>query len=169
MALTNDYDVIVLDITMPGINGLDVMKQIKKQKPKQSILVLSVHPEEQYAVRVLKAGASGYLTKESASDELIAAIRKVSSGKKYITPSLAEKLLVGLETDSEVPRHESLSDREYQVLCMIASGKKIAEIAEDLFLSENTIRTYRSRILDKMNMKNSSEMTAYAIRHRLID
>ena len=169
MALTNDYDVIVLDITMPGVNGLDVMKQIKKQKPKQSILVLSVHPEEQYAIRVLKAGASGYLTKESASDELIAAIRKISSGKKYITPSLAEKLLFGLETDSEIPHHESLSDREYQVLCMIASGKKIAEIAEDLFLSENTIRTYRSRILEKMNMKSNAELTRYAIRHGLAE
>jgi len=168
-ALTNDYDVVVLDITMPGLNGLDVMKQIKIQKPKLPILVLSVHPEEQYALRVLKAGASGYLTKESASDELIAAIRKVSSGKKYITPSLAEKLAVALETDIEKPRHESLSDREYHVLCMIASGKKIAEIAENLFLSENTVRTYRSRILEKLNMKSNNEMTAYAIRHKLID
>ena len=168
-ALTNDYDVVVLDITMPGVSGLDVMKQIKRQKPKLPILVLSVHPEEQYALRVLKAGASGYLTKESASDELIAAIRKVSSGKKYITFSLAEKLAVGLETDTEKPLHGYLSDREYQVLCMIASGKKIAEIAEKLFLSKNTIRTYRSRILEKMNMKSNNEMTAYAIRHKLID
>ena len=168
-ALTKDYDVVVLDITMPGINGLDVMKQIKAQKPHLPVLVLSVHSEEQYAVRVLKAGASGYLTKDSASDELIAAIRKISSGRKYITSSLAEKLAFNLESDTDKPRHESLSDREFQVLCMIASGKTIAEIAENLFLSENTIRTYRSRILEKMNMKSNNEITSYTIKHGLIE
>jgi two-component system invasion response regulator UvrY len=168
-ALTNDYDVVVLDITMPGVNGLDVMKQIKTQKPHLPVLVLSVHPEEQYAVRVLKAGASGYLTKESASDELIAAIRKISSGRKYITSSLAEKLAFDLESDTDKPRHESLSDREFQVLCMIASGKTVKEIAEDLFLSEKTISTYRSRILEKMNMKNNAELTHYAIKHGLVE
>ena len=167
--LTKDYDVVVLDITMPGVNGLDVMKQIKAQKPHLPVLVLSVHSEEQYAVRVLKAGASGYLTKDSASDELIAAIRKVSSGRKYITSSLAEKLAFNLESDTDKPRHESLSDREFQVLCMIASGKTIAEIAENLFLSENTIRTYRSRILEKMNMKSNNEITYYTIKHGLIE
>ena len=168
-ALTKDYDVVVLDITMPGVNGLDVMKQIKAQKPHLPVLVLSVHSEEQYAVRVLKAGASGYLTKDSASDELIAAIRKISSGRKYITSSLAEKLAFNLESDTDKPRHESLSDREFQVLCMIASGKTIAEIAENLFLSENTIRTYRSRILEKMNMKSNNEITSYTIKHGLIE
>ena len=168
-ALKNDYDVVVLDITMPGINGLDVLKQIKAQKPKLPILVLSVHPEEQYAVRVLRAGASGYLTKESAPDELIAAIRKVSVGKKYVSPSLAEKLVFELEIDHEKPLHETLSDREYQVMCMIASGKTAKDIAEELFLSVKTISTYRTRILEKMNMKSNIELTRYAIKHGLIE
>jgi len=168
-ALKNDYDVVVLDITMPGINGLDVLKQIKAQKPKLPILVLSVHPEEQYAVRVLRAGASGYLTKESAPDELIAAIRKVSAGKKYVSSSLAEKLAFELETDTEKPLHETLSDREYQVMCMIASGKTVKQIAEELFLSVKTISTYRSRILEKMKMNNNAELTYYAIKHGLVE
>ena len=167
--LKNDYDVVVLDISMPGINGLDVLKQIKSQKPKLPILVLTMHPEEQYAVRVLRAGASGYLTKESASDELITAIRKVSTGRKYVSSSLAEKLAFGLEFDSEKPLHETLSDREYQVMCMIASAKTVKEIAEELFLSAKTISTYRTRILEKMNMKNNAELTHYAIKHGLVD
>jgi len=168
-ALRNDYDVVVLDITMPGINGLDVLKQIKAQKPKLPILVLSVHPEEQYAVRVLRAGASGYLTKESAPDELITAIRKVSVGRKYVSSSLAEKLALELEIDREKPPHETLSDREYQVMCMITSGRTVKDIAEELFLSEKTISTYRARILEKMNMKNNIELTHYAIKHGLVE
>jgi len=168
-ALKNDYGVVVLDITMPGINGLDVLKQIKAQKPKLPILVLSVHPEEQYAVRTLKAGASGYLTKESAPDELIGAIRKVSVGKKYVTLSLADKLAFDLEIDHEKPLHETLSDREYQVMCMITSGRTVKDIAEELFLSEKTISTYRARILEKMNMKNNIELTHYAIKHGLVE
>ena len=165
----NDFDIILLDISMPGRDGLDVLKQIKIAKPETSILIVSMFPEEEYAVRALKAGASGYLTKDSASDELVAAIRKVSSGRKYITGSLAEKLALDLEMDTEKPPHELLSDREYQVLCMIASGKTITKIAENLFLSENTVRTYRSRILEKMNMKSNSEMTSYAIKHGLVE
>jgi DNA-binding NarL/FixJ family response regulator len=168
-ALKNDYDVVVLDITMPGINGLDVLKQIKSQKPELPVLILSVHPEEQYAVRVFRAGASGYLTKESAPDELIAAIRKVSVGKKYVSPSLAEKLALELEIDHEKPIHETLSDREYQVMCMIASGKTVKEIAEEFFLSVKTISTYRARILEKMNMKNNAELTYYAVKHGLVE
>jgi len=168
-ALKNDYGVVVLDITMPGINGLDVLKQIKAQKPKLPILVLSVHPEEQYAVRALKAGASGYLTKESAPDELIAAIRKVSVGRKYVSSFLAEKLALDLEIDSEKPPHETLSDREYQVMCMITSGRTVKDIAEELFLSEKTISTYRTRILEKMKMKSNIELTHYAIKHRLVE
>jgi len=168
-ALKNDYGVVVLDITMPGINGLDVLKQIKAQKPKLPILVLSVHPEEQYAVRTLKAGASGYLTKESAPDELIGAIRKVSVGKKYVTLSLADKLAFDLEIDHEKPLHETLSDREYQVMCMITSGRTVKDIAEELFLSEKTISTYRTRILEKMKMKNNIELTHYAIKHGLVE
>jgi two-component system invasion response regulator UvrY len=165
----NDYDVVLLDISMPGRNGLDVLKELKGQKPKLSVLVLSIHPEEQYAVRVLKAGASGYLTKESAQDELISAIQKVSTGRKYITPSLAEKLALDLEMGAEKPPHESLSDREYQVMCMMASGKTVKEIAEELFLSVKTVSTYRARLLDKMRMKSNAELTYYAIKHRLID
>jgi DNA-binding NarL/FixJ family response regulator len=165
----NDYDVVLLDISMPGRNGLDVLKELKGQKPKLPVLVLSIHPEEQYAVRVLKAGASGYLTKESAQDELISAIQKVSTGRKYITPSLAERLALDLEMGAEKPPHESLSDREYQVMCMIASGKTVKEIAEELFLSVKTVSTYRARLLDKMRMKSNAELTYYAIKHRLID
>jgi two-component system invasion response regulator UvrY len=165
----NDYDVVLLDISMPGRNGLDVLKELKGQKPKLSVLVLSIYPEEQYAVRVLKAGASGYLTKESAQDELISAIQKVSTGRKYISPSLAERLALDLEMGAEKPPHESLSDREYQVMCMIASGKTVKEIAEELFLSVKTVSTYRARLLDKMRMKSNAELTYYAIKHRLID
>jgi len=168
-AWKNDYDVVVLDITMPGINGLDVLKQLKSQRPELPVLVLSIHPEEQYAVRVLRAGASGYLTKESASDELIMAIRKVSLGRKYVTSSLAEKLAFDLETDIEKPLHETLSDREYQVMCIIASGKTANEVAEELFLSIKTVSTYRSRILEKMKMKSNAELTYYAIKHRLVE
>jgi DNA-binding NarL/FixJ family response regulator len=165
----NDYDVLVLDITMPGLNGLDALKQLRSQRPGLPVLVLSIHPEEQYAVRVLRAGASGYLTKESAPDELISAIRKVSMGGKYVTPSLAERLASDLVADSKRPLHEALSDREYQVLCMIASGKAGTQIAEELFLSEKTISTYRSRILEKMNMKNNAEIIHYAIKHGLVE
>ena len=168
-ALRNDYDVVVLDITMPGINGLDVLKQIKTQKPKLPILVLSMHPEEQYAVRVIKAGASGYLTKESASEELVDAIRTASAGRKYITPSLGEKLAYSLRIGAEKLPHEILSDREYQVMHMIASGKTVKKIADELFLSEKTISTYRTRILEKMNMKNNAELTHYAIKHGLVE
>jgi len=165
----NDYDVILLDISMPGRSGLEVLKQLKSQKPGLRVLVLTMHPEEQYAVRVLRAGASGYLTKESAPDELIKAIRKVSRGRKYVSPSLAEKLAFELEIDSEKPLHETLSDREYEVMRMIASGKRVKEIAEELFLSIKTISTYRSRILEKMKMKSSAELMHYAIQNKLVD
>ena len=165
----NDYDVVVLDITMPGRGGLDILKQLRGEKPGLPVLILSIHPEEQYAVRALKAGAAGYLTKGSAPGELTAAIRKVSAGKKYISSSLAEKLALHLENDTDKPIHEKLSDREYQILCMIASGETIKEIAQGLFLSEKTISTYRSRILEKMNMKSNAELTHYAIKNRLVD
>ena len=167
--LKNHYDVVVLDITMPGMNGVDILKQLKNQRPELPVLILSMHPEEQYAVRALRAGASGYLTKESASDELILAIRKVAKGRKYISSSLAEKLVFELEIDTEKPLHETLSDREYQVMCMIASGKTVKEIAEEIFLSVKTISTYRSRILEKMKMKNNAELTYYAVKHELVE
>ncbi len=166
---SNHYDVLLLDISMPGKSGLDILKELKTEQPKLPVLVLSMYPEEQYAVRVLRAGASGYLTKESAPDELVVAMRKVAQGKKYVSPSLAEKLAVELEADATKPAHEMLSDREYQVLCMIASGKTVGEIAEKLSLSAKTISTYRARILEKMNMKNNAELTHYAIQNKLVD
>jgi DNA-binding NarL/FixJ family response regulator len=167
--MKNDLDLVILDIAMPGRGGLDILKEIKSQKPKLPVLILSMYPEDQYAVRVLKSGASGYLTKESAPVELVKAIRQISQGKKYISPSLAEKLAVDLEISPDRPSHETLSDREYQVMCMIASGKTLKEIADGLSLSIKTISTYRSRILEKMNMKTNAELTHYAIKNRLVD
>lgn len=163
------YNVVLLDITLPGKSGLDILKQLKSGNPKLPVLMLSVHPEEQYAVRTLRAGAAGYLTKGSAPDELIAAIRKISQGKKYISSTLAERLAFDLEVDHEKPRHEILSDREYQVMCLIASGKTLREIADELSLSTQTISTYRSRIMGKMKMKNNAEVVHYAIKQGLID
>ena len=164
-----DFDVIILDLKMPGMDGLDVLKQLKIEKPRIPVIILTVHPEAQYALRILRAGASGYLTKESVSDELITAIRKVHRGGKYISPSLAEKIAFALDTDSEKILHETLSDREYQVMYMIASGKTVTEIAEELNLSVKTISTYRARILEKMNMKTNAELTRYAFQNNLID
>ena len=163
------FDVVVLDITMPGMNGLDVLKQIKVEYPKLPVLILSIHPEDQYAVRVLKAGASGYLTKASAPEKLVEAIRKISSGGKYVSSSLAEKLASELSKDYEAMPHESLSDREYQVTCLIASGKTVSEIADELSLSVKTVSTYRTRILEKMNMSSNAELTHYAIKNHLVD
>ena len=165
----DDFDLVVLDIAMPGRGGLDILKEIKNKKPRLPVLILSMYPEEQYAVRVLKAGASGYMTKESAPHELVKAIQQISKGKKYVSPSLAEKLALDLEITTGRPLHESLSDREYQVMCMIASGKTLKEIAEQLSLSIKTISTYRSRILEKMNMKSNAELTHHAIKNRLVD
>jgi len=165
----NDFDIVVLDISMPGRNGLEILKELKSEKPEISVLILSVHPEDQYAIRVLKAGASGYLTKDSAPDELISAIRKVSMGRKYVSSALAEKLASALELGDKRPLHETLSDREYEVMCMIASGKTTKEIAKGLFLSVKTVSTYRSRILEKMHMKSNAELTHYAIKNQLVD
>jgi DNA-binding NarL/FixJ family response regulator len=162
-----EYDILLLDISMPGISGIDVLKQLRTEKPKLAVLVLSMHPEEQYAVRVLKAGASGYLTKESAPDELIHAIRKISQGRKYITSSLAERLAVEVGTDVEKPLHETLSDREYQVLLMIAAGKTMTQIAEEISLSVKTVSSYRARILEKMKMKTNAEIMRYAVMNSL--
>lgn len=167
-ALDGDFDVVVLDISMPGRGGLEVLQQLKSQKPKLPVLVLSMHPEEQYALRVLKAGAAGYLTKESVTEELIDAIRKVSNGMKYVSPDLAQEIAFALDSDTERPIEETLSDREFQVLCMIASGKTPREIAEELSLSVKTVSTYRSRILEKMRMKSSAELTNYAIKNNLV-
>jgi DNA-binding NarL/FixJ family response regulator len=163
-----DYDLVLLDVSMPGRDGLEILKEVKIQRPKIAVLMLSMYPEEQYAVRALRSGASGYLTKESAPDELIAAIRKVSSGHKYVSASLGEKLAVKLGNHSDRPLHEKLSDREFGIMCMIASGKTQTEIATELRLSVKTISTYRSRILTKMYMKSNAEITRYAIENKLI-
>ncbi len=162
------WDVILLDISMPGRNGIETLKQVRAEGVKAPILMLSMHSEEQYAVRVLKAGASGFLNKESATDELLVAIHKVLSGRKYITSSVAEKLAESIGERSDKPAHELLSDREMQVLQLVASGKTVSEIAEELSLSVNTISTYRTRILEKLSLNNNAEITRYAIDNRLV-
>ncbi len=164
-----DYDVILLDISMPGRGGIDVLKELKTAAPGVGVLILSTHPEEQYGVRVLKAGASGYLTKESASESLLDAVRKVARGEKYITPTLAEKLAVAVGAGKDGPSHERLSDREFQVLGMIASGKTVKDISEELLLSVKTVSTFRSRILEKMDLNNNAEMTHYVLSNGLLD
>ena len=162
-------DVVLLDISMPGRSGLDVLKQLKTQWPKMQLLVLSQHPEDQYALRVLRAGAAGYMTKESASEQLITAIRKVAGGGKYISPSLAEHLADELDAPEDTPPHTSLSDREYEVMRMIAEGKSVSEIGEELSLSVKTISTYRARILSKMNMGKNADIIHYGIQYGLIE
>lgn len=162
-------DVVLLDISMPGLTGLDALKQIKVENPNLPILVLSMHPEDQYGIRVLKAGAAGYLMKSAAPDQLIGAIRKVHRRGRYVSPALAEKIAFDLQTGTSGLPHETLSDREYQVLCMIASGKTVKQIAAELALSEKTVSTYRARILEKMSMKSNSELTHYAIKLDLVD
>jgi len=164
-----DFDVVLLDLTIPGLSGLDVLKQVKSEKPHLRVLILSVHPEDQYAVRVLRAGAWGYVTKASAPEQLIAAIRKVHDGRRYVSPVLAERLAEHLEPGATTMPHESLSDREYQVLCLLASGKTATEIADALALSVKTVSTYRSRILEKMGMRSNAELTHYAIQNGLVD
>jgi DNA-binding NarL/FixJ family response regulator len=164
-----DWDIVILDITMPDISGLDVLEELKSVRPKLPVLILSVHPEEQYAVRALKAGADGYITKRSVPEELVKAVRKVIEGGKYISHSVAEKLAINLRTGFEKPPHETLSDREYQVMCMISSGKNAKEIASELYLSVRTIRTYRARILEKMRMKSNAELIHYSIKNHLVD
>jgi two-component system, NarL family, invasion response regulator UvrY len=162
------WDIVVLDISMPDKSGLEVLKELKQLRPKLPVLILTSYPEEQYAIRILKAGAQGYMTKESAPEHLIAAIRKVTRGGRYISPGLAEMLAITLSDENGKLPHENLSDREYQVLCMMASGKTVGQIGEELALSVKTISTYRARILEKMQLKTSAELIHYAIRNNLV-
>lgn len=168
-ARTGDCDVVLLDIAMPVKNGVDALTQLKHDRPALPVLMLSMHPEEQYAVRALRAGASGYLTKESAPEELVAAIRKVSAGGKYVSVSLAEHLASIVQNAGESPSHETLSGREYQVMCLIAAGKTVSEVARELSLSVKTVSTYRARIMEKLQMKNNAELMRYATQNQLVD
>jgi len=163
------YDVVILDVSMPGGSGLEVLKQIRRTWPELPVIILTMYPEEHYAIRALKAGASGYLTKENAPEELVAAIKKAAQGGKYVSASLAEKLASYLEADTRKPLHERLSDREYEVMCMIGRGRTSTQIARELNLSVKTISTYRSRILEKMGMENNAEIIRYAVKNCLVD
>ncbi|MCF8108312.1 MAG: response regulator transcription factor [Desulfohalobiaceae bacterium] len=165
----SEYDVLLLDIAMPGMNGLEILQSMKSGHPDLPVLMLSMHPEEHYAIRCIKAGAAGYLNKESAPDELIAAIRKVNRGGRYIGTELSEKMADALETGSESDPHQMLSDREFTVMLLIAQGAKLRDIAREHLLSEKTVSTYRSRILRKMGLKSNAELTRYTLKHGLID
>jgi two-component system, NarL family, invasion response regulator UvrY len=163
------FDIVLLDISMPGMNGLEVLEELKRVKPSLQVLILSIYPEEDYAVRALKAGASGYLTKKSAPDELVVAIKKISRGERYISPSLADYLACHLTDDKDKPLHECLSNREFQVMRMIASGKSLKEIAGEMGLSPKTISTFRTRILHKMHLKSNAELIQYALKNSLTE
>ena len=163
------WDVLVLDITMPGRSGLEILQDVKRLRPKLPVLVLSMHPEDQFAVRMLKAGAGGYMTKESADEELVGAIKKVVDGGRYVSPSLAERMASYLTIDVQKAPHERLSDREFQVLQMIASGKTVSQIGRELSLSVKTISTHRARLLEKMDLKNNAELTHYAMQMNLVE
>jgi two-component system invasion response regulator UvrY len=169
MARRLPIDLLLLDISMPGRSGLDVLVEIKRDMPQLPVLILSLHPEDQYALRMIKAGASGYVTKESASEQLIFAIRKVASGGRYMSMPLAEKLVFGMAADTGVAQHELLSNREFQVFRMIAAGKTVSEIADELSLSAKTISTNRTRIIEKMGLRNNAEFTQYAIKYKLLE
>lgn len=162
-------DVVILDVSMPGRGGLETVSELKRRNPKVRVLMLTVHPEDRFAVRCLKGGADGYMTKDNASEELIGAIRKVHAGGKYVSPSLAESLVLSLDRDFGSAPHETLSDREFQVMRMIAGAKTVSEIAEELCLSVKTISTYRSRILEKLGLRNNAEIMQYAMEQHLVE
>ncbi|HWY07408.1 MAG TPA: response regulator transcription factor [Candidatus Acidoferrales bacterium] len=164
-----DWDVVILDISMPGKSGLDILDDVKRLRPRTPVLLLTMHPEQQYARRALKAGAAGYLTKDSVPDELKVAIKRIVAGGRYVSATLAEKLAVDLRKGADIPLHELLSDREFQVLRMIASGKTVKEMAEELSLSVKTVSTYRGRILEKTSMKTNAELIRYALESQLVD
>jgi two-component system invasion response regulator UvrY len=163
------WDVVLLDVTMPGRSGLEVLREIKRSRPKLPVLVFSMHPEDQFAVRILKAGAAGYLTKESPAEELVGAIQKVVAGGRYVSPALAERMASYLDVDMKQAPHERLTDREFLILRAIASGKPVGQIAREFSLSVSTVSTYRTRILEKMHLKNNAELMHYAMRKGLVD
>ncbi len=163
------WDIVILDITMPGRSGLDLLEELARVKPKLPVLILSMHPEDQYGRRVLKAGAAGYMMKESAPEELIKAVKRILAGGRYVSPALAEKLAYILGEDYVCPSHEALTAREFEILRMIASGKALGRIAEELHLSVTTVSTYRARILEKMNLETNADLIRYALHNHLVD
>jgi DNA-binding NarL/FixJ family response regulator len=163
------WDVAVVDYNMPGKGGVELVKELRRRFPDRAVLVLSMYPEDRYALRLLRAGAAGYLNKESAPEELVGALRKVAAGGRYVSAALGEKLALAVSGGDEAPLYEKLSDREYQIMWLIASGKTVGDIARQLFLSPNTVSTYRTRILKKINVRNNAELMRYAIRHQLVD
>lgn len=168
-SVTGDWDIIISDLSMPGRSGLEVVQHMKQNFPKIPVLILSIHPEEQYAIRVLKAGAAGYLSKDAAPEELVKAVNRVLQGRKYISASIADRLFEELDqNNNEKPSHDLLSHREFDVFKLLASGKSISEISEQMMLSISTVSTYRARILTKMNMKTNAELTRYALENKLI-
>lgn len=169
LARLQPWDVFLLDVSMPNRNGIDTLKQLKKEFPRLPVLILSMHPEEQYALRALKAGASGYLTKQSAPEQLVNAIRHVASGKKYVSPAVAQQLIEALSDDTDKLPHERITDREYQVLVMIAAGKSQTQIADKLNLGVATVSTYRARLLEKMGLKSTAELIRYGLEHDLAE
>jgi DNA-binding NarL/FixJ family response regulator len=164
-----DWDIVILDLGLPGRSGLDLLRELKHIRPRLPVLILSMHSEEQYARRALKAGASGYITKDSPRTELVRAVKRVIEGGKYVSATLAEQLAIDLQSGTDRPPHEKLSDREFEILCLIASGKTVGEIADMVSLSDKTISTYRARVLEKMNMKTNAELTHYAISNKLVE
>lgn len=169
MTREQEFDLVLLDISLPDRSGLEVLEQMRKARPKLNVLMLSMYRETQYAVRAIKSGACGYLNKQSAPDQLLSAVKQVVTGRKYITPSVAEALALEISVDKDALPHESLSNREFQTLCLIASGTPVSAIADKLSLSVKTVSMYRTRLLEKMHMKNNAELTHYAIRHGLVD
>jgi two-component system invasion response regulator UvrY len=169
LAHEQNWDLVILDLSLAGRNGLEFLKQLKQIQPELPVLILSMHSEEQYARRAFKAGAAGYITKDSSRTELVEAVNKVIEGGRYVSSVLAEKLIIDLERDTTRPPHEGLSDREFEVMRLIASGKTVSQIAEFLSLSDKTISTYRARILEKMDMKTNAELMHYAIQNKLVD
>lgn len=169
IARQQDFNVMLLDISLPDRNGIEILKQIKKDRPNLAVLMLSMHNEHEFAIRALKAGASGYLNKQSAPAQLVVAIRQVAAGDKYVSPVVAQELANIINSDSDKPLHATLSDREYQTLCFIATGKTLSEISSEMFLSPKTVSVYRARLLEKLKLSNNSEIIRYAIKNKLVD